>query len=326
MHMLRRDAPPVPARNSEAPVAESPVQAPTPPEGGWSVWHLTDEDDMGESIEQGIIIRLLLAALAELARERDWRRSLVASDNFFAWVEADPRVRVSPDVYLLDDPPTSYPGSWQTWRPGHPPPRFAVEVVSEEWQKDYRHAPPKYDQLGARELVIFDPDAVTRPRSHRVPLQVFRRDPAGLWAPVASGAGPVHCAELDAWLVIVPGPRLRISRDAAGLDLVQIPEEQVVSLRHEVLSLRRENTALRARIEVLEQRVEAQDRIIHEQEQIIHEQRATIREQAATIQAQAATIQAQAATIQAQAATIQTLEARVAVLETLVASLLARQQ
>ncbi len=318
MHMLRRDAHPDFTRNSEAPVAESPVQAPTPPEGGWSVWHLSDEDDMGEGIEQGLIIRLLLAALAELARERDWRRSLVASDNFFAWVEADPRVRVSPDVYVLDDPPATYPGSWQTWRPGHPPPRFAVEVVSDDWQKDYRHAPPKYDQLGARELVIFDPDAVTHPRSHRVPLQVYRRDPAGLWAPVASGDGPVHCAELGAWLVIVPGPRLRIARDAAGLDLVQLPEEQVVALRRENIALRRENTALRARIDVLEQRVEAQDRIIREQEEIIQAQ-------AATIQAQAATIQAQAATIQALEARVATLEAHIATLEALVASLLARQ-
>jgi Uma2 family endonuclease/cell division protein FtsB len=311
MHMLRRDADPNFARNSEAPAAESPVRVPTPPEGGWSVWHLTDEDDMGEGIEQGLIIRVLLAALAELARERDWRRSLVASDNFFAWVEADPRVRVSPDVYVLDDPPATYPCSWQTWRPGHPPPRFAVEVVSDDWQKDYKHAPPKYDQLGARELVIFDPDAVTHPRSHRVPLQVYRRDPAGLWAPVASGDGPVHSVELDAWLVIVPGPRLRIARDAAGLDLVQIPEEQVVALRSENIALRRENTALRARVDALEQRVLAQDRIIREQEEII--------------QAQAATIQTQAATIQALEARVATLEAHIATLEALVASLLARQ-
>ena len=251
MHLLRREDCSVASRNSDAPDAESPGL--TPPEGGWSAWYLTDEDDVGESTEQGIIVRLLLAALAELARERGWARSLVAGDQFFAWVEAHPLVRVSPDVYLLDDPPAPpYPGMWQTWRPGHPPPRFAVEVVSDRWQKDYRDAPRKYDQLGARELVIFDPDAATAPRLRRVPLQVYRRDASGTWTRVAAGPGPVHSAELDAWLVIVPGPRLRIARDPAGLDLIPTADELahdsrtiITNLLHANAELRRENAELR---------------------------------------------------------------------------------
>ena len=283
MHLLRRDEFPSASRNTPAAPAELPV--PTPPEGGWSAWYLTDEDDMGESTEQGFIVRLLLAAVTELARERGWARSLVASDQFFAWVEDEPLVRVSPDIYLLDDPPHPYPDSWQTWRARHSPPRFALEVVSRDRKKDYELAPPKYDQLGARELVIFDPDAVTRPRARRKPLQVYRRDDTG-WHLVAAGPGPVHSAELDAWLVVVPGPRLRVARDPAGKDLVQIPEEQVAELR-----------------------------------QLVAAQAATIEAQAATIAAQAATIAAQAATITAQAATITALETRVASLEAHIVSL-----
>jgi Uma2 family endonuclease len=258
MHLLRREDSSVAPRNSAATVAESPEL--TPPPGGWSAWHLTDEDDVGESTEQGIIVRLLLAALSELARERGWARSLVAGDQFFAWLEAHPLVRVSPDVYLLDDPPPPpYPAMWQTWRPAHAPPRFALEVVSDRWQKDYRDAPSKYDQLGARELVIFDPDAATAPHLRRVPLQVYRRDPAGAWTRVAAGPGPVHSAELDAWLVILPGPRLRIARDPAGLDLFLTPDEQAhharrdnADLRRDNAALRRDNTALHARIDALE--------------------------------------------------------------------------
>jgi Uma2 family endonuclease/cell division protein FtsB len=245
MHLLRREDCSNFSRNTAAPRPDLQVTALTPPEGGWAAWYLTDEDDMGESIEQGIIIRLLLAALAELARERGWQRSLVASDQFFAWVEGEPLVRVSPDVYVLDDPPAAYPGSWQTWRAGHPPPRFAVEVVSATWKKDYRDAPSKYKQLGARELIIFDPAAAAAPRLRRFPLQVYRRTASGAWKRVLAGPGPVHSVELDAWLVVVPGPRLRIARDPAGRDLVQTPEELVHVLRRENAELRRENAVLR---------------------------------------------------------------------------------
>jgi Uma2 family endonuclease/cell division protein FtsB len=236
-------------RNSDPTAAELQAPVPTPPEGGWSAWYLTDEDDVGESTEQGITVRLLLAALAELARERGWARSLVAGDQFFAWVESEPLVRISPDVYVLDDPPAPpYPGMWRTWLPGQLPPRFAVEVVSDDWAKDYDHAPRKYDQLGARELVVFDPDAVHAPRGRRVALQVFRRGERGAWTRVAAGAGPVHSAELDAWLVVVPGPRLRIARDPAGVHLVATAEEQLDLLRRETRDIRRDNAEFRREI------------------------------------------------------------------------------
>lgn len=67
-------------------------------------------------------------------------------------MESEPNVRVSPDAYLLDDPPPRpRPRMWQTWRAGHLPPRFALEVASpENWRKDYEDNPPKYSLLGTR--------------------------------------------------------------------------------------------------------------------------------------------------------------------------------
>jgi hypothetical protein len=187
----------------------------SPPQGGWAAWYLTDEDDVGESTEQGIIVRLLLAALAELARERGWARSLVAGDQFFAWVEAHPLVRVSPDVYVLDDPPPPpYPAMWQTWRPGHAPPRFAVEVVSDDWKKDYRDAPRKYDQLGARELVIFDPDAALPPAAAASPCRCTAA------TPTTCGPAPSSTASRRRLRRPGPPPRPRAGR------LVQTSDEQ----------------------------------------------------------------------------------------------------
>ena len=288
---------------------------PGPPEGGWAAWYLRDEDDVGEGTEQGITVRTLLAVLSELASERGWARTLVAGDQFFAWVESEPLVRISPDVYLLDDPPSPpYPAMWRTWLEGQAAPRFAVEVVSDDWAKDYLHAPRKYDQLGTRELVIFDPEATLTRRGQRVVLQIFRRDADDALVRVEAGEGPSYSAELDAYLVVQrgpAGPRLRIARDAAGADLVATAEEvtgalrgeisslhaAVGALRHENSALRAENSTLRAensalraenislqaRVGVLEAQVAELQAVIAVQKDLLEQQAAQLRERDATI-------------------------------------------
>jgi Uma2 family endonuclease len=197
----------------------------------WSAWYLTDEEDMGESVEQSSILWQLLSALGQLAAERGWKNVFWSGDNFFAWVEGEPLVRVSPDAYLLDNPPPPpRPKSWQTWLPGHRPPRWAVEVVSDDWKKDYEDNPPKYAQLGTNELVIFDPEASPADASRvRVPLQVYRRGADGAFVRAYRGDGPAWNEELQAYLVVANEegvPRLRIARDALGADRVPTAEER----------------------------------------------------------------------------------------------------
>lgn len=210
----------------------------------WSAWYLTDEDDLGESAEQSEFIRILLSTLGVLAAERSWSTVYLGADQFFAWLRNEPMVRVSPDVYLLDEPPPApLPKSWQTWLPGHEPPRWAVEIVSEDWKKDYDDAPAKYAQLGTRELVIFDPEAATSAttRGVRVPLQVYRRDDDGAFVLVYRGEGPTPCAQIGAFVVVQrvgETVRLRVARDAAGLDLVPTAEERVRALEAELAALR----------------------------------------------------------------------------------------
>jgi Uma2 family endonuclease len=206
----------------------------------WSVWYLTDEEDMGQSTEQGEDIEEALSSLRVLAEERAWAGIYLGFDNFFAWIEAEPLVRVSPDLYLLDDPPPQHPKMWQTWLPGHKPPRWALEIVSVDWKKkDYEENPPKYAQLGTRELVIFDPHAALVGTNGdggpaRVPLQVYRRDADGAFVRVYRGNGPAFSVEVDATLVIKrdgPAPRLRFARDAAGTDIVPTAIEELRRLR-----------------------------------------------------------------------------------------------
>jgi len=192
----------------------------------WSHWFLTDEDDVGESCEHGETSRLLLSCLEMLARERGWAKRMIGGNQFFAWRADEPLVRVSPDLYVLEDPPARpWPTMWQTWLPGHPPPLVAVEIVSRDWRKDYEDAPAKYWQLGCAELVVFDPEAAlgVAGAAERVPLQVYRRDTDGVYVRAECGAGPVSCLGIGAFLVSVragQSVRLRVARDANGLDLV----------------------------------------------------------------------------------------------------------
>jgi Uma2 family endonuclease len=198
----------------------------------WSRWYL-DEDDVAQSIEQGFTIRTLFFALEELARLRGWQNVVFGADNYFAWVPHEPLVRITPDIYLVDNPPPPpRPDSWQTWLPGHHPPRWALEIViDDDWKKYYQETPPKYAQLGCSELVIFDPDAARFATNNqaRVPLTVYRRGDDGLFVRVCSGQGPIYSVELDIWLSSHQegaAVRLRPCFDQAGQQLVPTAAER----------------------------------------------------------------------------------------------------
>jgi len=248
------------------------VRNPTPEEVAarvdWSSWYLTDEEDMGQSSLQARIIDELLSSLRELARERGWQGICINGDQFFAWIREEPLVRVSPDVYLLDDPPVPEPASWQTWKPGHRPPRFAVEIVSGEdrrqraWRKDYDEAPAKYAQLGTQELVIFDPEAAAKRsrRTVRVALQLYRREADGGFVRVHSGNGPIYSKELQIWLFVRRDGeevRLRLARDEALTDLVTTEAESAEKERQLKEEERQRADEQRARAEAAERELAA---------------------------------------------------------------------
>jgi Uma2 family endonuclease len=237
----------------------SVVADPDPDEVGaridWSSWYLTDEEDMGQSPEHDQVAQEFCSSLRQLGRERGWERRLVGNDHFFGWIESEPLVRISPDAFVLDDPPEPWPKSWQLWRPGHRAPRFAVELVSDDWKKDYEQSPAKYAMLGTDELVIYDLDAAGgRARAPRVPLQLYRREDDGRFVRVAGGAGPVQVSTIDAWIFIEQlSPhqrRLRVSRSASPADAVPT-EGQAVELE------RARAEAERARAEAERARAEA---------------------------------------------------------------------
>jgi Uma2 family endonuclease len=211
------------------------VRDPEPGEIGaridWSGWYLTWEEDVGQGPEHDDVVDVFSSSLKEHLHEGEAQRVRVGRDAFFAWLEAEPNVRVSPDVYVLDDPPEPpWPRMWETWRDGHAPPRLALEVVSDEWKKDYEEAPEKYSMLGAGELVVFDPEKARGVGSEsRVPLQIYRREPDGSFVRTYKGSGPARVESVDAWVVSKPKGGvglLRLCRDPLGADIVPTSEER----------------------------------------------------------------------------------------------------
>ena len=236
------------------------------------------------SVHLNVIIDLV-QALRDVIERRGWTDAFVGGDQFVAWVEHEPNVRVSPDVYLVRPAPYPAPDSWQLWRPEHLPPRFAVEIVSPSyWRKDYEDNPVKYAQIGVDELFIFDRDLLMNPRSdpERHVLQLYQREADGAFVKTYAGPGPVYSPQLGLWLLArVEGsePRLRVSHDPEGQQLVPIGAETRQQLREErrarQLTAQREQKATQREQQATRREQEATRR---EQEAAQREQEATQRE------------------------------------------------
>jgi Uma2 family endonuclease len=235
MSMQTEPEPPLQTPRCRPPLHPGAGSEPLPEERGaevdWSDWYLSWEDDVGQSPEQRDVLAKFDSSLGVLAEEQGWERVRIGVDEFFAWMQQESQVQVSPDLFLLDDPPPPpLPGRWETWQPGVNPPRFALEVVSDDWRKDYLDNPRKYDLLGTAELVLSDPEAARgEARSpRRSALEVHRRQDDGSFRPVYHGPGPVQSQELGVWLVVgCEDDRfwLRLARDPEGPELIPTLEE-----------------------------------------------------------------------------------------------------
>jgi Uma2 family endonuclease len=132
------------------------------------------KDDMGEGSLQRFIAELL-RPLVERWLAAKGKLAFVGADQFVYWKQFDTRRQLAPDILVLPGvPPGSKVDSWKIWETGIVP-SFALEVVSgDEYLKDYRDGPPFYDEMGVRELCVFDPEYQAK-RSERLRFQVFRR-------------------------------------------------------------------------------------------------------------------------------------------------------
>ncbi len=190
-------------------------------------WTLPEEP-VPESQPHDQALDLLKAILLAWVA-RSGRSAQVARNLAVRWDEREPNVGVDPDLCLIE--PRTPEGddleSLCTWKPGHAPPRLAIEVVSSRPRKDYTTAPEKCAAAGVHELWIFDPKLVG-PKigggPHRI--QIWRREDDGFHR-ISAGDGPARSPAVSGWLVAVhEGQRLRIADDQEGTRWWLTPEER----------------------------------------------------------------------------------------------------
>jgi Uma2 family endonuclease len=189
---------------------------------------LLDEDDVPESPLHDLVIDLITRVLRAWVR-RTGRDLSVHRNIALRWNPAKHRMGCDPDVCVEEPALPETETSILLWKPGHTPPRVAVEVVSEGTAaKDYLDNPDRYAACGAGELCIFDPLLLGPEESGGPwPLQVYSRRPGGRFLRVYAGEGPAFSEVLGAWWVITEGGRrLRIADDEEGAALWPTDEER----------------------------------------------------------------------------------------------------
>jgi Uma2 family endonuclease len=212
------------------------------------------EHKMGEESLQRFIITDLLPLLARWLREQGVK-AFVGADQFFYWRQHDPLARIAPDLFVLPGvEPATRIRSWKVWEHGGVVPSFALEVVSQNWQKDYEEAPDQYAELGVGELVVFDPDWESRDEGMR--WQLFRRVRGRALRRVqVTFDDEVHSSALRCFLRAVgrdESTRVRIATGPEGAVLVPTDAELVVRDRAEKERERAEKQAALRRVAELE--------------------------------------------------------------------------
>lgn len=193
------------------------------------------EERVGEDILQRWIVELLRPLverwLAHSGSSESSHASFVGADQFIYYRQYDPKRSVAPDLYVL---PGVAEGTrvrtWKTWETGIVP-SFALEVVSQGWEKDYRESPIRYAELGTSELVLYDPDWQSHPDG--VKFQRFLRGAendgeGGFGPPQRTQGDRIESRVLGCFLREVPtrrGLRLRLGVGSAGDELFPTAEE-----------------------------------------------------------------------------------------------------
>ncbi len=228
------------------------------------------EDDMGEGSLQRFISELL-RMLVERWLEAQGKPTFVGADQYFYWEQYNPRECISPDVYVLPGVALGTAiGAWKVWEMGCVP-SFALEVVSQDVDKDYLTSPAKYARLGVEELVVFDPDYMLSPTRFR--FQVFRKNKRGLIRVEATNADRVKSKVLGCHLRAVgvgDNRRVRIGSgfngetlfptDAEAREQAEADREQAEADRERAEAAAQEQRAGRERAEAGREQAEATTR------------------------------------------------------------------
>lgn len=136
------------------------------------------EDEMGgETGLHYFVSRRLVDLLADFVRAMKVP-GVVGGEQFFYYRRGDPRGVACPDAYLLLGETIDVRDieTWKLWDHAGKAPDLVVEVVSRTFRKDYKtRLIERYEEMGVRELIRYDPKPVhTRTYKRRYLTQLVR--------------------------------------------------------------------------------------------------------------------------------------------------------
>src|SRR5690606_25709534 len=121
-------------------------------------------------------------------------------DQFVYYDASNPKACLAPDVYVKLGGPKGDIESWKTWERGTPDLAIEIGSRSDQPEEPWEEKLGRYHQLGVRELVRFDPRAITR-------LRVWDYVDGDLAERRFAPDSPVPCRVLSRWWVTVPHPQ-----------------------------------------------------------------------------------------------------------------------
>jgi Uma2 family endonuclease len=175
----------------------------------------------------------------------------IAADMYWYWEKDHPESRVAPDLMVVKGVGRAERRSFFTWREGGAIPCIVFEMASEHtWREDLWEKRPKYERLGVREYILFDPEGeYLRPRLQGFRLVEDRYEPI-----VLDAEDRLRSEELG-YLMRPQGLVLRLF-DATTGALVPTRQEQVDQERRRADSLAAEVDQERRRADSLAAEVE----------------------------------------------------------------------
>ena len=113
----------------------------------------SDGEPLAETQTHVWVILSLLSMLSRYLGER----AVVFADQFFYYIEGNPRARVAPDVMVVFGIEPGMRRSYKLWEEGQAP-GIIIEVTSEGTREmDWGFKKGLYEQIGVREYWLFDP-------------------------------------------------------------------------------------------------------------------------------------------------------------------------
>jgi hypothetical protein len=162
----------------------------------------------------------------------------VGSEQFVYFNARDPKRCLAPDAFVKLGVPDESFDSWKTWERGTPELCVEIASTSDAGQPAWSEKLERYHEMGAREVVRFDADAGAGQR-----LRIWDRIDDDL-VERAIEADRSACTTLGLYFVVAAVDEeplaLRLSRDAAGKDLLPSPAEARAAAERRVAELETE--------------------------------------------------------------------------------------